>query len=150
MRAVVQRVSFGQVTVDEEIVGKIEAGVVVLIGAEKGDLTKDAFYIADKITHLRIFEDDDGKMNRSLLDTGGEALVVSQFTLLGDARKGRRPAFIKAEAPEQAEQRCEEVISRLKDNGIKNVESGRFRTDMKVRLENNGPITILLDSKKTF
>ena len=150
MRAVVQRVSFGQVTVGDEVVGKIDTGILVLIGAEKGDLAKDSTYIADKISHLRIFEDQDGKMNLSLLDIGGDALVVSQFTLLGDARKGRRPAFINAEKPELAEGRCDEVVARLKENGIKHVATGRFRTDMKVLLENNGPVTILLDSHKSF
>jgi D-aminoacyl-tRNA deacylase len=150
MRAVVQRVSAAQVTVDDEIVGRIDDGLCVLLGAQSGDTDDDGRYIAEKIAGLRIFEDADGKMNRSVLESGGGVLVVSQFTLLGDARKGRRPAFIDALAPEAAEPLYLRTVEAIRARGVARVETGRFRAKMEVALTNRGPVTILLDSRKIF
>jgi D-tyrosyl-tRNA(Tyr) deacylase len=150
MRAVIQRVSGASVEVDGEIVGAIEHGLCVLIGAGTDDGDADVRYIADKIATLRIFADDEGKMNLSVLDTGGEVLAISQFTLYGDARKGRRPSFVAAGAPEPAEALYEQVVARLRELGVAKVATGRFRTHMNVSLTNDGPVTILLDSRKAF
>lgn len=149
MRAVVQRVKKSSVTVDEIITGKIDQGLMVLIGVEDGDNEKDAEYIADKITGLRIFEDGEGKMNLSVEDIGGEVLAVSQFTLLADARKGRRPSFTKAAAPDEANALYRKVIEKISSKGI-NVEEGIFQAEMMVEIHNDGPVTILLDSNKLF
>ena len=149
MRCVIQRVTQASVTVNGETVGAIEKGFMVLIGSENGDTEADAKYCADKIAGLRVFEDENGKMNLSLSDVDGDVLLVSQFTLLADARHGRRPDFIQAARPEVAEPLCELVKRLIEEKGI-HVETGRFRTHMKVDLLNDGPVTILLDSKKTF
>lgn len=149
MRAVVQRVKKSSVTVDEKITGQIGKGLMVLIGVEDGDSEKDADYIADKICGLRIFEDEHGKMNLSIEDIGGEVLAVSQFTLLADARKGRRPSFVKAAAPEEANTLYRKVIEKISSRNI-NVEEGVFQAEMLVEIHNDGPVTILLDSGKIF
>ena len=145
MRAVVQRVEKSHVTVADEIVARIGHGLLVLLGVAKGDTNKDAAYLANKISHLRIFEDDQSKMNRSLLETGGSMLVVSQFTLLGDCRKGRRPSFIQAARPENADHLYESFTELVRDMGI-DVKTGRFRTMMAVSLINDGPVTIIIES----
>ena len=149
MRSVVQRVLSASVDVDGETVGKIEKGLLVLLGVEKGDTEKDAAYMGDKLLKLRIFEDEQGKMNLSVKDVGGAVLMVSQFTLLGDARGQNRPGFIRAAAPEEAERLYEAVCDRIRAGGL-SVETGRFRTHMEVSLINDGPVTILLDSNKQF
>ena len=149
MKAVLQRVLSASVTVDEEIVGQIGAGLLVLLGVEQGDTEKDLVYLAEKTAHLRIFEDDNGKMNLSVLDVGGEVLVVSQFTLLGDCRKGRRPGFTKAAPPEQADADYLHFVEKLRRFDLK-VETGTFQTHMHVALVNDGPVTLLLDSRKEF
>ena len=149
MRSVVQRVSRAQVTVDDAVVGKIGAGLMVLLGVEKGDTTQDVKYMADKIVGLRVFQDDQDKMNLSLNDVGGGILAVSQFTLLGDTRKGRRPSFIHAADPETGNRLYEEWVQYTRGLGI-HVETGQFQTDMQVELVNDGPVTILLDSRKSF
>jgi len=146
MRAVIQRVAAADVRVDHEIVGRIGPGLLVLLGIARSDEEKDADYLADKAVHLRIFEDGDGKMNRSLLETGGEVLVVSQFTLLGDCRKGRRPSFVEAASPERAEQLYEYFVDQLKMKGI-TVATGRFQAMMAVSLINDGPVTLILETK---
>jgi D-tyrosyl-tRNA(Tyr) deacylase len=150
MRAVVQRVTRAEVRVDGEVIGSIGTGVCVLVGAAAGDRAEDAFALADKIANLRIFEDDEGKMNQSLLEIGGAMLAISQFTLLGDARRGRRPSFVDAMAPEPAQALYEAFLQGARDAGVPRVQSGRFRADMAVELVNDGPVTILLDTKKTF
>lgn len=149
MRCVVQRVSHASVTVEGELVSRIEKGYMVLLGAETGDTEADARYCAEKIAGLRVFEDADDKMNLSVKDVGGSVLLVSQFTLLGDARKGRRPSFINAARPEVAEPLCDRVKALLEEAGVP-VLTGRFRTHMEVDLLNDGPVTILLDSRKGF
>ena len=149
MRAVVQRVKKSSVTVDDKITGKIGQGLMVLIGVEDGDSEKDADYIADKVCSLRIFEDEQGKMNLSVEDIGGEVLAVSQFTLLADARKGRRPSFTKAAAPDEANALYRKVIDKIESRNI-NVEEGVFQAEMMVEIHNDGPVTILLDSNKMF
>lgn len=149
MRAVVQRVKKSSVTVDEKITGKIGQGLMVLIGVEDGDSEKDAEYIADKVCGLRIFEDEQGKMNLSVEDIGGEVLAVSQFTLLADARKGRRPSFTKAATPTEANDLYRKVIEKIESRNI-NVEEGVFQAEMMVEIHNDGPVTILLDSNKMF
>lgn len=149
MRCVIQRVSSASVEVAGETVGAIGAGFMVLVGAEAGDTEADARYCAEKIAGLRVFEDANDKMNLSLADTGGAVLLVSQFTLLADARHGRRPDFIQAARPETAEPLCEKVKAMIEEKGIR-VETGRFRTHMRVSLVNDGPVTILLDSRKRF
>jgi len=146
MRAVIQRVAAADVRVDHEIVGRIGPGLLLLLGIARSDEEKDADYLADKAVHLRIFEDGDGKMNRSLLETGGEVLVVSQFTLLGDCRKGRRPSFVEAASPERAEQLYEYFVDQLKMKGI-TVATGRFQAMMAVSLINDGPVTLILETK---
>jgi D-aminoacyl-tRNA deacylase len=150
MRAVVQRVSRASVTVDGSIVGQIEAGLLVLLGVQTGDDASDARYLAEKVAQLRIHDDSAGKMNRSLLDTGGQLLVVSQFTLLGDCRKGRRPSFIEAAAPEVGNRLYEEFVSESRKLGVNKVATGQFRAQMDVELMNDGPVTLLLDSKRKF
>lgn len=149
MRAVVQRCSYCRVLSGGEETGRIGEGFAVLLGVKKGDTEKDAQYIADKILHLRVFEDEEGKMNRSIQDVGGELMIVSQFTLYGDCRHGRRPSFSEAEAPDRADELYLRVVSFCREAGIR-VETGRFRTHMKVALENDGPVTILLDSSRAF
>jgi D-tyrosyl-tRNA(Tyr) deacylase len=149
MRAVIQRVRRSSVTVDERVTGEIGHGLMVLLGVEEKDTEKDLDYMVDKIPNLRIFEDADGKMNLSLLDVGGELLVVSQFTLLGDARKGRRPGFTDAARPEMANAMYETLVSRIAALGVK-VETGQFQAHMMVDILNDGPVTILLDSHKLF
>ncbi len=149
MRAVIQRVSRADVVVEEHTVAEIGRGIVLLVGVEKGDTEVDADYIAKKTSSLRIFEDEAGKMNLSVKDIAGEVLCVSQFTLLADARKGRRPSFDGAESPERAEALYKEVVERVRKEGIV-VKEGVFGGYMKVSLTNDGPVTILLDSKKTF
>ena len=149
MRAVVQRVTSASVTIDGEVVGAIGAGLVVLLGVKPGDDERAFDYLAEKIANLRIFPDDDGKMNRSLLEVEGAALVVSQFTLYGDCRKGRRPSYSDSAPPEEAQRLYEELLVRLRATGIP-VRAGVFRAMMQVALVNDGPVTLLLDSKKTF
>ena len=149
MRIVVQRVSRASVKSEGTLVGQIGKGLMVLIGVEEGDTEKDAEYIAGKILKLRIFEDENGKMNRSVVDIGGQVLCISQFTLLGDARGQNRPGFTLAEAPERANELYEYTCNCMKNAGMQ-VEKGIFRADMKVHLINDGPVTILLDSKKNF
>jgi D-tyrosyl-tRNA(Tyr) deacylase len=149
MRACVQRVSEAEVTVAGEVVGRIEAGLLVLLGVAVDDTEQDATTLADKIAGLRIFEDDEGKMNRSLAEAGGQMLVVSQFTLLGNCRKGRRPSFTAAAPPERAEALYEVFCEAVRGQGI-TVATGRFRQHMDVALVNDGPVTLLLDSRKLF
>ena len=149
MRAVVQRVIQSSVTVDGEPVGAIGPGLMVLIGVSVDDTDKDLKYIVDKVPNLRIFDDENGVMNKSVLDAGGSILAVSQFTLYGDARGGRRPSYIRAAKPEMANELYERAVAAWRSLGI-HVETGRFRTEMKVSLVNDGPVTILLDSEKTF
>ena len=149
MRAVVQRVTESSVTVDGQITGATDEGLVVLIGVEEGDTDKDAGYIADKVSGLRIFEDENEKMNLSVKDVGGSILAISQFTLLGDVRKGKRPSFITAEDPEIANRLYQQVCENIRNQGIK-VETGIFQAHMLVKINNNGPVTILLDSRKIF
>lgn len=149
MRAVVQRVRSASVRVGDELVGAIGPGLMVLVGVAQGDAEADADTLADKVLGLRIFEDDDGKMNRSVQDTGGALLAVSQFTLLGDTRKGRRPSFVEAMESGRANQLFERYCQKSRDAGV-SVATGRFRADMLVALENDGPVTILLDTKKLF
>lgn len=149
MRAVVQRVTRASVTVDGEVIGRIGAGLLVLVGVAAGDGPADIEYVASKIAGMRIFVDELGRMNRSVMDVRGEVLLVSQFTLLGDMRKGRRPAFDGAEAPEKANDLYETLIAHLRGIGLR-VETGRFRAEMQVDLLNDGPVTTLLDSRRTF
>jgi len=150
VRAVIQRVSRASVVVDGAAVGAIDRGLLVLLGAGTGDTDADLGYIVDKTVNLRIFPDDDGKMNRSVLDIGGGVLVVSQFTLYGDVRKGRRPAFTDALEPVAAKALYEQSLDRLRAAGVTRVASGVFAADMQVELVNAGPVTILLDSKRAF
>jgi len=149
MRAVVQRVSRAKVTVAGEITGEIASGLMVLLGIADDDGQDDVVYLAEKLVTLRIFPDDDGKMNRSLIDVGGGMLVVSQFTLFGDCRKGRRPSFIKAARPEQADALYRSFVAEVQGHGIKTA-TGRFQTHMDVELINDGPVTLLVDSRKEF
>ena len=149
MRAVVQRVSGAQVSVADELVGKIGPGLLVLLGVSKSDGTSDADYLAGKILGLRIFEDENGKMNLSLAETHGAVLAVSQFTLYGDVRKGKRPSFDEAAPPELARKLYEHFVSKIREAGI-TCKTGRFQTMMQVELVNDGPVTILLDSARNF
>jgi len=146
VRAVVQRVTECEVHVQHQAVGRIGPGLLVLLGISRSDEEKDADYLADKIAYLRIFEDADGKMNRSLVDTGGEMLIVSQFTLLGDCRKGRRPSFVQAAPPEKAEGLYDYFVYQVKLKGI-SVATGQFQAMMAVSLVNDGPVTLILESK---
>ena len=147
MRVVIQRVTEARVRIEGETVGEIGRGFLVLIGVEEGDGEKDFQYIATKVPKLRIFEDENGKMNRSLMDVGGQLLAVSQFTLLGDARSSRRPSFTQAARPETANPMYERLVEYWRGMGI-TVETGRFGADMQVGLVNDGPVTILMDSHK--
>jgi D-aminoacyl-tRNA deacylase len=150
MRAVCQRVTRAKVTVEGRITGEIEAGLLVFLGAGSGDGPADLAYIVDKVANLRVFSDDAGKMNRSVKDVGGGVLVVSQFTLYGDARTGRRPAFTAALEPVAAKALYEQSLAALREAGVARVEAGEFAADMAVELVNDGPVTILLDSRKGF
>lgn len=149
MRAVIQKVTKSSVSVEGEIRGSIGKGLMVLIGVEEGDSEEDAVYIAEKTSKLRIFEDEEDKLNLSVQDVGGEILAVSQFTLLADARKGRRPSFVRAARPEEADALYRRVVELIREKGI-HVEEGVFRTHMSVEIINDGPVTILLDSRKTL
>ena len=149
MRAVIQRVSRAKVTVAGEVTGEIGLGLLVLLGVGQQDAESGADYLADKITGLRIFEDDAGKMNRSVIDVGGAVLVVSQFTLYGDVRKGKRPSFDDAARPEMARALYERFLERIRAAGLR-CETGRFQEMMQVELVNDGPVTILVDSEKKF
>ena len=149
MRAVVQRVSRAQVTVNGEIAGEIGVGLLVLLGVGQDDTETDATYLAGKIAGLRVFEDAEGKMNRSVQDVGGSVLVVSQFTLYGDVRRGKRPSFDATAPPEKAQLLYELFIAQIRAAGLR-CETGRFQEMMQVELVNEGPVTILLDSAKTF
>lgn len=147
MRILLQRVNYASVKVDGEIKGEITKGVLLFVGITHNDTEKDAAYLAEKIANLRIFEDEDGKMNRSVLDIGGEALVISQFTLYGDCRKGRRPGFADAAEPGFADQLYQKFTELLKQQGVTKVANGVFGADMKVKLENDGPVTFIVESK---
>ena len=149
MRIVLQRVSEASVTVDERLVSQIGAGLLVLVGVEEGDGEQDALYLADKTAKLRVFSDENGKMNLSVRQVGGEVLAVSQFTLLGDARGQNRPSFVRAAAPEEAKKLYHRYCARLSDSGVP-VKLGVFGAHMRVRLLNDGPVTILMDSGKAF
>jgi D-tyrosyl-tRNA(Tyr) deacylase len=149
MRAVVQRVERAEVRVEEKVTGGIKNGLVVLLGVHRKDSDKDALFLAEKIVHLRIFEDEQGLMNRSLLEVGGNMLVVSQFTLFGDCRKGRRPSYSEAARPELADQLYRKFIQAVQQTGVE-VATGEFQKMMDVELINQGPVTLLLDSKKLF
>jgi len=147
MRAVIQRVNSGSVAVDDKIVGSINKGFVVLLGVSEKDTEADVLYMVDKTVNMRIFEDDNEKMNLSLLDIKGELLVVSQFTLYGDCRKGRRPNFMSAARPEKAEELYNEFVRKSRELGVK-TETGTFQAYMKVNIENDGPVTVIVDSEK--
>jgi D-tyrosyl-tRNA(Tyr) deacylase len=148
MKAVIQRVKKSSVSIDNEIIGEIGMGVLVLLGVAQNDEMRDADFLANKIPGLRIFEDESGKMNRCLKEVGGQMLVVSQFTLLGDCRKGRRPSFIEAAAPDKARHLYEIFIDRVRQNEIR-VETGKFQAMMDVFLINDGPVTLILESRAT-
>ena len=146
MKAVIQRVSESSVTVDGQEISRIGPGLAILLGIQEGDSIKDANFLAEKIANLRIFEDDAGKMNLSVLDVGGEALVVSQFTLLGDCSKGRRPGFDKAASPEVANSLYNEFVGMLKAGGVP-VQTGKFQAKMLFEIANDGPVTLILDTR---
>lgn len=149
MRAVVQRVTKGEVSVAGDLLGAIGPGFVVLLGVGDGDTSADAHYLADKVVNLRVFDDEEGKMNLSLLDGGGQVLAISQFTLYGDCRKGRRPSFTAAAPPKEAQELYGEFVERLRGQGVE-VVTGKFQAVMQVEIHNDGPVTLLLDSKKGF
>lgn len=149
MRAVLQRVTWAKVEVDGQVVGAIDAGLLVLVGVEQSDTSSDAQTLAEKLTRARIFEDEQGKMNRSVLDVQGQLLLVSQFTLLGDLRSGRRPSFTEAMAPEPAKALFEAVCDACRTTGLR-VQTGVFRAEMAVSLCNSGPVTLLLDTRRRF
>ena len=149
MRAVVQRVSEARVSVEGQLIGEIGKGLVVLLGVGLEDTEKDLEYLANKIIHLRVFEDQEGKMNLSLQETSGELLIVSQFTLYGDCRKGKRPSYDRAARPEGAEALYNRFVDYCRSSGIR-VETGRFQAMMLVDIHNDGPVTLLLDSRKEF
>ena len=149
MKAVIQRVTRASVEVDGVVIGRIDAGLLVLLGVAKEDSEADAQYLMDKLIGLRIFSDTEGKMNRSIIDIGGKLLIVSQFTLLGDTAKGRRPGFDRAATPERARTLYELIIGMARDRGIL-VETGRFGAHMRVALENDGPVTFLIDSRANY
>ena len=149
MRVVIQRVKNASVSVGGDVVGKIDKGLVVLLGVEESDTESDVSYMAEKVVGLRIFHDADGKMNLSTKETGGEILAVSQFTLLGDARKGKRPSFSSAARPEKANELYKQFVELVKKHDI-NVQEGVFQAEMLVNINNDGPVTILLDSKRIF
>lgn len=147
MKILLQRVSQASVTVDSEVIGKISQGLVVFVGVSQEDTERDVNYLADKVANLRIFTDKAGKFNLSALETKGELLIISQFTLLADTKKGRRPSFMQAALPEQAEALFNSFVARMRDTGLK-VETGRFQQHMMVEIHNNGPVTIVLDSRE--
>ena len=149
MKALLQRVTQSSVSVDGEVVGRIGRGLVVFVGVASGDTEKDVRYLVRKTANLRIFSDEEGRFNLSALDIGGELLVVSQFTLLADTRKGRRPSFIEAAPPDQAEEIFERFIEQARATGLK-VQTGQFQQYMRVEIHNDGPVTILLDSREKF
>jgi len=149
MRAVVQRVERASVTVDGQVVGEIASGLLVLLGVSKSDRESDADYLIDKIIGLRIFEDEQGKMNRSVAETSGAILMVSQFTLYGDVHRGKRPSFDEAARPEEARKLYEYAVNKIREAGLR-CETGEFQAMMKVSLVNDGPVTILLDSEKNL
>ena len=149
MRLVIQRVTEAEVQIERQTVGRCQRGFMILCGVEVGDSQNDVDYCIEKTTGLRVFEDDAGKMNRSIMDVSGGALVVSQFTLLGDARHGRRPSFIQAARPDEAIPLYEAYCKGLREHGVP-IETGVFGADMKVSLINDGPVTILIDSKRAF
>lgn len=149
MRGVIQRVSSASVSIGGDIAGKIEKGIVIFLGIRTGDNRDDLKWLAEKVVNLRIFEDHQGKMNRSLKDINGQMLIISQFTLYGDCRKGRRPGFSRAAPPQTAEPLYEDFIQEIKERGI-TTASGTFQADMQVELVNDGPVTLLLDSEKNF
>jgi len=149
MRAVIQRVKKGSVEIEKKEIGKIKEGLVILLGVSRNDVEKDAEYLAEKIINLRIFEDKKGKMNLSIGDINGQILIISQFTLYGDCKKGRRPSFISAALPDQAAKLYEYFVRCLKNYHLK-IETGQFQTMMLVKIYNQGPVTILLDSEKIF
>lgn len=149
MRTVIQRSKKASVLVENQLIGCINCGLVVFLGIQDADSEKEIKWMADKIIHLRIFEDENGKMNRSLAETGGEMLIVSQFTLYGDCRKGRRPGYSNAARPELAEPLYEKFIEYVEDQGI-STATGKFQASMQVELVNDGPVTLMLDSDKTF
>jgi D-tyrosyl-tRNA(Tyr) deacylase len=146
MRVVIQRVKSASVSVRTEVVGKIGKGLLVLIGVAISDNIDDAEYLSDKTVNLRTFEDENHKMNRSVLDIGGEILVVSQFTLLGDCKKGRRPSFVNAASPELADKLYQQFVERIQQKGV-SVKTGRFQAQMEVSLINDGPVTLIIESK---
>jgi len=147
MRACVQRVTRAKVEVEEQVVGEIALGLVVLLGVGENDSLEDVKYMANKISHLRIFPDDEGKMNRSLFDVHGEVLAISQFTLYADTRKGRRPSFVRAAKPDLGQELYKSFVAALRESGI-SVATGIFQTDMQIELVNDGPVTIMMDSQK--
>lgn len=149
MRSVVQRVTHGKVTVDGEVIGQIQKGMVILLGVGENDTSEDMTYLADKILGLRIFDDPDGKMNLSIQEIDGSMLIVSQFTLYGDCRKGRRPSYSSAANPDMANKMYESFLQYVRDAGV-HVETGKFQAMMDVEIHNDGPVTLLLDSKKSF
>lgn len=148
MKAVLQRVKYSNVTIDGELAGACKQGFMILLGVQMGDTQEDADKLLKKIPVLRVFEDENGKMNKSMLDIDGEALVVSQFTLLADCSHGRRPSFTNSAPPDEANALYEYFVQGMKDAGVKRVETGRFGADMQVEIMNDGPVTILLDSKE--
>ncbi len=150
MRAVIQRVQSSSVTVDGEVIAEIGRGFNLLLGIKEDDTEKDMDYIIQKTVNLRVFEDEEGKMNLSLLDVGGELLVVSQFTLYGDCRKGRRPSFSRSGPVDAAKQKYEQFIEKIKQQPVSRIETGEFQADMQVNIVNDGPVTLLLDSEKQF
>jgi len=149
LKVLLQRVTGGSVSIDGEVVGKIGQGLVAFVGVADGDTEKDIEYLVPKMTGLRIFSDEEGRFNLSVMDIGGELLLVSQFTLLADTRKGRRPGFSRAAPPEQAKKLFEQFVERSRDTGLK-VETGRFQEYMQVEIHNDGPVTIMLDSRDKF
>lgn len=149
MRAVIQRVADASVTVDDEVIGRIGRGFVVLLGVAAEDTQDDVIWLAGKVHGLRVFEDDAGRMNLALPDVDGDVLVVSQFTLLGDCRRGRRPSFVAAADPDKADSLYQSFVAELRGRGL-TVETGRFQAQMEVRLTNDGPVTLMLDSRKAF
>ena len=149
MKALLQRVTSASVSIGDEVVGSIGRGLVIFVGVANGDTERDAQYLAQKALNLRIFSDKAGRFNLSALDTKGELLVVSQFTLLADTRKGRRPSFVEAALPAQAEELFEKFVEQVRASGLK-VETGRFQQYMQVEIHNDGPVTILLDSREKF